>query len=300
MRRFFLNRLKEYTVGLLLMLMVSCAHRPFPDYSQTENGLYFKLIDIGEGDKKATPGDYLTLQMTILSEKDSVLYDTQRMGLEGTITFILEAPQHPNDYREGFQLLAQGDSAQFITDAYTFYLKKNKVPIPNGMNLNSVIKVQVRMMKIDSPLEHQQQVSKIQEQADKGEFEEKKIIENYFKEKALRADTMGNGLYYIPLTKGNHLMISDSSHSALINYQGSFLNGRIFDFLYENQPFEYIMGADNQLLPGLEIGIRHLHEGERGKFIIPSHLAYGSSGSASGMVPPFTTVIYDVELIKVQ
>ena len=72
------------------------------------------------------------------------------------------------------------------------------------------------------------------------------------------------------------------------------------DSNYENQPFEYVIGAEEQLIEGLENGVKKMREGEKAKFIIPSHLAFGSSGSSTGLVPPFTTVIYEVELLKVQ
>ena len=106
-------------------------------------------------------------------------------------------------------------------------------------------------------------------------------------------------MYYFQIRKGKGYS-PDSGRVALINYRGYFLNGRSFDSNYETQPFEYVIGAEEQLIKGLEIGVRRMHEGEKAKFIIPSHLAFGSSGSSTGIIPPFTTVIYEVELLKVQ
>ena len=106
-------------------------------------------------------------------------------------------------------------------------------------------------------------------------------------------------MYYIKLQEGKGLT-PDSGRVALLNYRGSFLNGRCFDFFYESQPFEYMVGQEEQLIKGLETGVRRMREGEKAKFIIPSHLAFGSSGSSTEIVPPFTTVIYEVELLKVQ
>lgn len=50
---------------------------------------------------------------------------------------------------------------------------------------------------------------------------------------------------------------------------------------------------------GLEEGILFLHEGDRAKFIIPSHLAFGLMGDQN-KIPPKTTLIYDVKLIKIK
>jgi FKBP-type peptidyl-prolyl cis-trans isomerase FkpA len=43
-----------------------------------------------------------------------------------------------------------------------------------------------------------------------------------------------------------------------------------------------------------------MKEGERSLFIIPSKLAFGENGSSTGIIPPFTSVIFEVELIEVK
>ena len=299
----FLQKIKIYFFllagSLVFISFNSCSDNQFPDYAKTSNGLYYRLEDIGDNDGKGKVGDYITAQITIKSEKDSVLYDTKRIGLDGAITFILEAPQHEKDYREGFQYLSSGDSATFITDAYSFYMQKNKIPLPKGINLQSIIKVFVRVLSIKTPEQHKKYMAGEKQKLEQGEYEEKKKIDQYLKDNSIVADTIGNGMYYIQIEKGNGPTPALGT-VALINYHGCFLNGRSFDFLYESQPFEYLVGTEDQLIKGLEIGICRMQEGEKGKFIIPSHLAYGSNGSSSGIVPPFTTVIYDVELLKVQ
>ncbi|MBI4931528.1 MAG: FKBP-type peptidyl-prolyl cis-trans isomerase [Bacteroidetes bacterium] len=286
-------------VGLLFFLFFSCSDSPFPDFTKTKNGLYYKLIDIGESDKRAKPGDYVTVQMIIKSEKDSILYDTRRIGLDGSVTFLLTTPQQEKDYREGFQYLSEGDSAAFITDAYAFYMKKNNKPVPMGMKMESIIKVQARVLKIRTPEEHAKDMLIEKGKLEQAEFEEKKILDKYMADSSIPAQLIGNGMYYIKLQEGKGLT-PDSGSVALLNYRGSFLNGRCFDFFFESQPFEYMVGQEDQLIKGLEIGVRRMHEGEKAKFIIPSHLAFGSSGSSTEIVPPFTTVIYEVELLKVQ
>ena len=43
-----------------------------------------------------------------------------------------------------------------------------------------------------------------------------------------------------------------------------------------------------------------MKEGDKTKIIIPSQLAFGEYGSSTGLIPPFTTVIYNLEIIKVR
>ncbi len=277
----------------------SCGTSPFPGYAESPNGLFYKLQSIGEGEVKAKPGDYVTAQITIRTETDSVLFDTRKIGLDGSVTFVLEEPQFEKDYREGFQYLSEGDSATFITDAHALYNKKNKTAIPAGLNVESIIKVEVHLLKVNTPEQHAMERAEEKRKLEQGEFEEKKILDRYLADSSIAATPFYNGMYRILLRKGNAIT-TDSARVLLINYRGCFLNGRYFDSSYESQPFEYIVGAEEQLIKGLEIGIRRMHEGEKTKFIIPSHLAFGSSGSSTGIVPPFTTVVYEVELLKVQ
>ena len=284
---------------LLAAFFFSCGDSRFPDFTKTKNGLYYKLQDIGESEKKANVGDYITVQMVIKTENDSTLYNTETIGLEGAVTFILDPPSHEKDYREGFQFLSEGDSATFYTDAYAFYMKKNNMPVPRSMNMESTIRVDARVLRIRTAGEHTKDMEAEKARLEQGEFEEKKILDKYMVDSSITAELIGNGLYYIKLEGGKGLT-PDSGRVALVNYRGSFLNGRCFDFFYESQPFEYLVGAEEQLIKGLEIGVKRMHEGEKCKFIIPSHLAFGSSGSSTGIVPPFTTVIYEVELLKVQ
>ena len=167
------------------------------------------------------------------------------------------------------------------------------------MNIETPIYVHARVLKIRTPEEHEKDMLAEKEKLEQGEFEEKKILEKYLADSSITAELISNGMYYIKLQQGKGLT-PDSGRVALLNYRGSFLNGRCFDFFYESQPFEYMVGQEEQLIKGLEIGVRRLREGEKAKFIIPSHLAFGSTGSSTGIVPPFTTVIYEVELLKVQ
>jgi len=283
----------------LCVAVVSCKDARFPDYTETKNGLFYKLENIGDGEKKAKPGDYITARIVISLENDSVLFDTKRMGIEGAITFILPPVGYPKDYREGYLFLNEGDSASFITDAYAFFIQKNHVIIPKGMNLKSIVRIDTKVLKIRTPQEHLMEVKEENAKLERGEFEEKKILEKYISDAGIHKPPFANGMYHITLQDGKGIT-PDSARVVLLNYKGYFLNGRCFDSNFETQPFEYVIGAEDQLISGLVIGVRKMREGEKAKFIIPSHLAFGSSGSSAEVVPPFTTVVYDVELLKVQ
>ena len=298
-RDYRLQVLQLVVYCLFSIVFLSCGENKFPGFLETSNGLYYKILGIGDGNRNAEVGDVVTARIIIKSEKDSILFDTKSFGLDGAVTFTLKEPQCKKDYTEGFQFLSEGDSATFITDAYTLFMKINNKTIPSGMNLESIIRIDAKLLKLKTPEEQQKFLEEEKKRIEMAEFEEKKILEKYISDRNIVAKPIANGIHYMKIQEGKGNPI-DSGSVAVINYRGYFLNGKLFDSTYDTQPFEYVVVGEEQLIRGLEIGLRRMHEGEKAKFIIPSHLAFGSNGSSTEIVPPFTTVIYEVELLKVQ
>ncbi len=84
-----------------------------------------------------------------------------------------------------------------------------------------------------------------------------------------------------------------------VHYEGSLDNGQVFDSSYSRkEPIAFPLGA-GQVIPGWDEGIALLQVGDKARFVIPSHLAYGSRG-AGGVIPPNATLIFDVELMAVK
>ena len=65
-------------------------------------------------------------------------------------------------------------------------------------------------------------------------------------------------------------------------------------------PYQFRCGDTAQTIEGLEIALKMMRVGEKAKIIIPSQLAFGNNGSSTGIVPPYTTVVYEVTLLKVK
>ena len=76
-------------------------------------------------------------------------------------------------------------------------------------------------------------------------------------------------------------------------------DGQVFDESYKRkQPLEFTVGI-GQVIEGWDEGIMLLNVGDKARFVIPSHLGYGSRG-AGGVIPPNATLIFDVELVDVK
>jgi FKBP-type peptidyl-prolyl cis-trans isomerase len=81
-------------------------------------------------------------------------------------------------------------------------------------------------------------------------------------------------------------------------YRGSYLNGRFLE--RSGSDFELIYGTPEQILTGLNYAIGRLKLGENAKIILPSRLAFGDEGSSNGTVPPFTPLVYQIQLTKLK
>src|SRR5690606_2264636 len=111
-------------------------------------------------------------------------------------------------------------------------------------------------------------------------------------------DSTESGLRYQFIQRGEGKAATKGSKVA-VHYKGQLLNGQEFDNSYKRKsPIEFTVGV-GQVIEGWDEGILLLKVGDKARFVIPSHLAYGSRG-AGGVIPPNATLIFDVELMDVK
>ena len=121
---------------------------------------------------------------------------------------------------------------------------------------------------------------------------EKFLAENGKKEGVV---TLKSGPQYEVLREGNGKK-PKATDQVKCHYEGTLINGQVFDSSYKrNEPAVFPL---NQVIPGWTEGLQLMQEGAKYRFYIPYILAYGESG-AGGSIPPFATLIFDVELLEV-
>jgi FKBP-type peptidyl-prolyl cis-trans isomerase len=108
--------------------------------------------------------------------------------------------------------------------------------------------------------------------------------------------TTASGLQYEVLTAGTGASPS-ATDNVTVHYKGTTIDGAEFDSSYSRgEPATFPL---NRVIAGWTEGVQLMKEGAKYRFYIPSELAYGAQG-AGRAIGPNATLIFDVELIKVQ
>lgn len=122
--------------------------------------------------------------------------------------------------------------------------------------------------------------------------------EFFLSENAKKADVKvtASGLQY-KITQEGFGKWPNANSVVKVHYTGKLIDGTVFDSSVERgQPIEFPL---NQVIPGWIEGLQLMREGAKATIYIPSQLGYGDQG-VPGMIPPNSTLIFDVELIQVK
>lgn len=129
---------------------------------------------------------------------------------------------------------------------------------------------------------------------------EKALMQDYLRSAEIDAPPIEDGIYYMRQQAGTGAKVH-AGKTVTVQYEGYFLDGRKFDSTVEQgEPFQFVFGQENQVIDGLAKVISQMRAGENGTAIIASGEAFGHNGSATGVIPPFTTVVYRIEILEVR
>ena len=104
-----------------------------------------------------------------------------------------------------------------------------------------------------------------------------------------------SGLQYVVEKEGEGAQ-PNADDEVTVHYTGRLLDGTVFDSsVNRGEPATFPL---NRVIPGWTEGVQLMKEGAKFTFFIPSDLAYGPQG-VPGAIPPHSTLVFDVELIKV-
>ena len=114
---------------------------------------------------------------------------------------------------------------------------------------------------------------------------------------AAQMTTTPSGLQYRDVGVGKGAQPKDGD-LVLVNYKGTFSNGKVFDSNEGKGPFKFHLGR-GEVIKGWDEGVASMRVGGKRKLVIPPDLAYGAGGYP-GVIPPNSTLTFVVELLDVK
>ncbi len=293
-------KINNLCVLFLVTLLCSCwqdsVHK---GYTQTDSGLYYKLQVIGDGKRKPAIGDYLQLRITYKTEKDSIFLDSYSSNETGMVILPFNHSSFKGSFEEGLTSMNEGDSVSFIVDGHSLFRDFFKAKLPLFLQPGDAVKMDVKLNRILNKAEYEQTITEYKNMVEDRDIEEQRKLQTFLDTCGEHYAFFSNGIYCLPISQGTG-NAAEYGDLVKVSYTGSFLDGRVFESTYmRGQPLEFKIGEQGQVIKGIELAISLLNEGGKAKFIIPSQLAFGETGSSTGIVPPYSTLIYEIELLNI-
>ena len=236
-------------LNLILIITIalsSCNYfSKHPGYKKTWNGIYYKLLSIGEDNRHAEVGDYITVSIQYKTLNDSVFFSGRRR-------FQVTKPDFKGSVDECFTLLSKGEKAEFIINAVNFFKRTLQSNLPSFLKLGDDMKVEIEMKDIQTAKEYENEKRAFLKWIeDFGDYE-REILSQYMKEQKLSIQPYSNGMYFIKLKNGNGKTVSKGD-TLIVDYEGKFLDGKFFDStIKRHEAFSFVFGNEWQVVKGLE------------------------------------------------
>ncbi len=278
---------------LMAGTMSACTENsPYPGYKMTPSGMYYRYLTQNEGET-AKLGDVIAIDLDyyLMNEKgDSLLYSTSMIP-EQAYDLVRE-PSFPGDLYEGFTMMHKGDSMSFIMNADSVFRRQFHAPVvPEFVTPDAMIRWEVKMKDIMTEEEFMARQAAKEEAAF---AEAQQVLDAFIAENGIEATPTESGLIYV-CTKPGKGSQPQAGQTVKVHYTGKLLDGTVFDSSVErDEPISIPIGV-GRVIPGWDEGISMMKKGEKGILYIPAKLGYGAHGS--GPIPPFSNLIFEVELI---
>ncbi|GHU95827.1 hypothetical protein FACS1894156_6040 [Bacteroidia bacterium] len=223
-------------------------------------------------------GNFVYLQITAATQNGKSIFNELYW-----IKIIAEAPK--NSLEGVLRQFSVGDSITLLLPYKMILNTCTSIPRAKNVAPKDKIVVNLRVLRL---AENKNDKAMRQMQAQ----QEKRFLTQFVNKKSFVKQP--SGVYKKTLRGGNGKKMQSS---GTIHYTGTFLNGTQFD--NSTEPFTYIRGVQFQMIEGIVTTLSTMSEGEKVQIVIPYDAAFGERGLAD-IVPPFATVVYDIEMLKVR
>ncbi len=277
-------------IFLCISLLFSCKLNT--DFKTHESGLEYKFIKENPDSVKPQIDDILVLQLKYTTANDSVLFDTKE--IQGSFRMKMKEPSHKGGcIEDAFGMMHVGDSAIFKIDANNFFVNTRNIDPPEFIKPGEKLTFYIKLVKIFDYKEWKAELEKAEVLS---EQEEMTLLKAYLQRTSTKVEPTASGLYFVSEKEGTGPK-PKKGDLITVHYTGAFIDGRPFDSSYQRgKPFEFRLGV-GEVIEGWDEGIAMMKEGGKARLVIPSKLAYGKN--TFNVIPPYSTLVFEIELLKV-
>lgn len=280
-------RTKSIFISILLFLLLgACNNQKFKSHP---SGLKYRFIIENKSAQKPQISDIIAFKFSYFDNKGNEIEASDFFRTQ------LQASSHSGGaIEDALALMHVGDSAIFLIKAQDYFTKTRHIQVPSSIQPGSDLTFNIKLLNIisDKEFEVDRQTARMS-----GEREEDRLLQDYLLKENIKVEPTISGMYFICKKDGTGAA-AVPGRTVTVHYSGSFINGNVFDSSYDRkEPFTFRLGVGD-VIQGLDEGISKMKVGGKAKLIIPSSLAYGDE--QVGPIPPFATLIFDVELLDIQ
>lgn len=284
-----------FVSGTLATLCFSCGGAGrFSDFMEDESGLRYKVTEQSESTEKIQTGDILEMELKYWNMKDSLLFDSRELSSSFKMQ-VKEVSHSGGCFEDALLLTKPGQKIRFLLPADSFYTMTLGKNLPEGVLKDEELIFELKIIrKIDSDEINREREKFLNEMKDL----EENLIKNYLAENQIETDPLPSGLYFIIKRQGKG-KFPESGNILTVHYVGKFADGRVFDSSYRrNEPFSFSLGRHEVIDAWEEAGAK-MKAGSKVLLVVPSSLAYGNEGYGE-LIPPFTPLIFEIELLEIK
>jgi len=256
---------------------------------QHEKG--FKYIAYSQSDYGLSPrvGDMVFIKMKITAPNGTIIKESDNIQLQ------VQQPQYEGGTIDDiFMYMNRGDSMAFFINAVNYFTHTLQETAPDYLSSDDMLRFDIVMLDVMNMRKFEELR---RQRLSTGELEEKILLDEFLERVSKKRIEIDSMLFWIPEKEGKGKLIIENDIVEL-NYIAYFVDGKIFSNTYQSyNPFVFSVG-DSIVIEGFNKIMPHLKAYSKGRIIIPSYLGYGNKG-LKDIVPPFTSLVFDIEIMKV-
>jgi FKBP-type peptidyl-prolyl cis-trans isomerase FkpA len=299
---------------LFLILMSANCSGDADTFSETAGGVQYHFYEQNFGCDGVIIGDLITANVVFRTE-DTVFFNSAN-DLNTPYQFEILQPRFQGDIFAALMIMCQGDSATFRIKGDSLFIRDFEIgQVPSFIGPDTWVYMDIRLQEVmpkdQFELEKERYRNRTRKMEESRLQKEQDDIRAFITAKNIGVMPTESGLYFLEITPGSGESIREGD-TVTAHYAAMFISGEIFETTKQETamkndifdssmtyaPFRFIQG-DTLLIPGWNEGVALMKRGGKARLLLPSALAYGDHG-VEGLVPPFTPLIYEIEILEVE